>query len=163
AGPVQSRGPHPRRPLRAVPGIPPRLRAPLRVEPRRRDRGKGSRVPRARRQVPRLRAGSRRARVGEGNGSMIPCSSPLAQYEAQRAEIDAAVARVLAGGRYILGEEVERFEAEFAAYLGTAHAAGVGSGTEALHLTLRAAGIGPGDEVVTVAHTAVATVAAIEM
>lgn len=94
---------------------------------------------------------------------MIPCSSPLAQYEAQRAEIDAAIARVLASGRYILGEEVERFEEEFAAYVGTSHAVGVGSGTEALHLALRAAGIGPGDEVVTVGHTAVATVAAIEM
>src|SRR4029450_3490570 len=94
---------------------------------------------------------------------MVPCSSPLAQYEAQRAEIDAAIARVLASGRYILGEEVERFEEEFAAYVGTSHAVGGGSGTEALHLALRAAGIGPGDEVVTVGHTAVATVAAIEM
>src|SRR5215813_4861498 len=94
---------------------------------------------------------------------MIPCASPLAQYEAQRTEIDSAIARVLAGGRYVLGEEVERFEEEFASYVGTAHAAGVGSGTEALHLVLRAAGIGPGDEVVTVGHTAVATVAAVEM
>lgn len=94
---------------------------------------------------------------------MILCANPLAQYQAHKAEIDAAVLGVLGGGRYILGEEVAGFEAEFAAYLGVRHAIGVGSGTEALHIALRACGIGPGDEVVTVSHTAVATVAAIEL
>jgi dTDP-4-amino-4,6-dideoxygalactose transaminase len=69
----------------------------------------------------------------------------------------------LDGGWYILGEEVRQFEAEFATYLGVRHALGVGSGTEALHLALAACGVGPGDEVITVAHTAVATVAAIEL
>jgi dTDP-4-amino-4,6-dideoxygalactose transaminase len=70
---------------------------------------------------------------------------------------------VLDSGWYILGDEVAAFEAEFAAYLGTEHAVGVGSGTEAIHLALAACEIGAGDEVVTVSHTAVATVAAIEL
>ena len=94
---------------------------------------------------------------------MIPCANPYAQYLAHQADIDAAIARVLHGGRYILGEETSAFEREFADYVGTAHGIGVGSGTEALHLALRAAGVGPGDEVLTVSHTAVATVAAIEL
>ncbi|MBA4384894.1 MAG: erythromycin biosynthesis sensory transduction protein eryC1 [Anaerolinea sp.] len=94
---------------------------------------------------------------------MILCASPLAQYLAHKTEIDAAIARVLDGGWYILGEEVKRFETEFAAYIGVGHGIGVGSGTEALHISLAACGIGPGDEVITVSHTAVATVAAIEL
>lgn len=94
---------------------------------------------------------------------MIPVANPLAQYLAHRAEVDEAIGRVLAGGRYILGPEVEAFEAEFAAYVGVRFGVGVASGTDALVLALRAAGVGPGDEVVTVSHTAVATVAAIEL
>lgn len=94
---------------------------------------------------------------------MIPPFDLTRQYAAIGAEIDAAVARVLQRGRFILGEEVEAFEHEFAAACGVAYAVGVGSGTEALHLALRAAGIGPGDEVVTVSHTAVATAAAVEL
>jgi dTDP-4-amino-4,6-dideoxygalactose transaminase len=94
---------------------------------------------------------------------MILCSNPHAQYLALREEIDAAIRRVLDSGWYILGEEVAAFEAEFAAYLGIEHAVGVGSGTEAIHLALAACGIGRGDEVITVSHTAVATVAAVEM
>jgi dTDP-4-amino-4,6-dideoxygalactose transaminase len=70
---------------------------------------------------------------------------------------------VLEGGWYILGQEVTAFEEEFARYLGAAHAVGVGSGTDAIHLALRACGVGPGDAVLTVSHTAVATVAAIEL
>jgi dTDP-4-amino-4,6-dideoxygalactose transaminase len=70
---------------------------------------------------------------------------------------------VLDGGHYILGPEVEAFEREFAAYVGVPHVVGVASGTDALVLALRACGIGPGDEVITVGHTAVATVAAIEL
>ena len=93
----------------------------------------------------------------------IPAANPRAQYAAHRAEIDAAIAHVLDAGRYILGEETRAFEREFAEYLGVGHAIGVGSGTEALHLALRACGVGPGDEVITVSHTAVATVAAIEL
>ena len=94
---------------------------------------------------------------------MILCSNPRAQYQAHKAEIDAAILRVLDKGWYILGEEVKTFETEFAAYIGVAHGIGVGSGTEALHLALAACSIGPGDEVITVSHTAVATVAAIEL
>lgn len=93
----------------------------------------------------------------------ILCASPHAQYLSHKTEIDVAVRRVLDAGRYILGEEVRAFEAEFAAFVGATDAIGVGSGTEALHVALAACGIGPGDEVITVAHTAVATVAAIEL
>jgi len=94
---------------------------------------------------------------------VILCGNPHAQYVAHRTEIDAAILRVLDGGRYILGEEVRAFEQEFAAYVGVGHGIGVGSGTEALHVALTSCGIGPGDEVITVGHTAVATVAAIEL
>jgi dTDP-4-amino-4,6-dideoxygalactose transaminase len=92
---------------------------------------------------------------------VILVSDSRAQYAARKAEIDAAIARVLASGRYILGEEVAAFEREFAAYCGVAHGVGVNSGTDALIIALRALGIGKGDEVITVSHTAVATVAAI--
>ena len=93
----------------------------------------------------------------------IPQTSPLAGYHARRAEIDDAVARVLASGRYLLGPETEAFEAEFAAWVGVRECVSAGSGTEALHLALRAVGVGAGDEVITVSHTAVATVSAIEL
>lgn len=92
---------------------------------------------------------------------MIPLASPLAQYRAHEAAIRVAIARVLDSGTYILGEEVESFENAFAEYCGVAHAVGVASGTDALILALKALGIGPGDEVITVSHTAVATVAAV--
>ncbi len=94
---------------------------------------------------------------------MIPQADPKAGYLAQRREIDAAIARVLEGGRYILGEEVAALERDFAAYIGVDHGVGVGSGTEALVLALRAIGVAPEDYVVTVSHTAVASVAAIEL
>jgi dTDP-4-amino-4,6-dideoxygalactose transaminase len=92
----------------------------------------------------------------------IPQTDPRAGYFAQKVGVDAAIARVLEGGLYILGREVESFEAVFAAFVGVAHAIGVGSGTDAIELALRACGIGRGDLVFTVSHTAVATVAAIE-
>ncbi|MEW6323935.1 MAG: DegT/DnrJ/EryC1/StrS family aminotransferase [Nitrospirota bacterium] len=94
---------------------------------------------------------------------MIRCSNPLAHYRAHKAEIDKAIGRVLDHGWYVLGEEVRAFESEFAIYTGAVHGVGVGSGTEALHAALVACGVGPGDEVITVSHTAVATVAAIEL
>jgi dTDP-4-amino-4,6-dideoxygalactose transaminase len=94
---------------------------------------------------------------------LVPQANPGAGYHALQSEIDAAVARVLQSGWYILGGEVRAFEAEFAAWLGTATAVGCGNGTDALAVALRALGIGPGMSVVTVSHTAVATVAAIEM
>jgi hypothetical protein len=100
---------------------------------------------------------------------MIPQADPGAAYRAQKAAIDDAVARVLGSGWYILGREGEAFERECGAWLG-AHAAGgamtaVGcaNGTDALVLILRGLGIGEGSTVVAVSHTAVATVAAIEM
>lgn len=93
----------------------------------------------------------------------IPEADPLAGYQANKEEIDRAIARVLSGGQYILGDEVAAFEVEFAAYIGVRFGVGVGSGTEALRLALSACGVGRGDEVITVAHTAVATVSAIEL
>jgi dTDP-4-amino-4,6-dideoxygalactose transaminase len=84
-----------------------------------------------------------------------------AQYQSIKLEIDAAIQNVLESSQFVLGEEVENFEKEFAAYCQAAHAIGVNSGTSALHLALLAAGIGPGDEVITVPFTFAATVAAI--
>ena len=81
---------------------------------------------------------------------------------ALRTELDAAVARVLDSGWFVLGGEGRAFEEEFAASLGAAHAVGVASGTDAIELALRALELSPGDEVVTQANTCVPTVAAIE-
>ena len=94
---------------------------------------------------------------------VIECANPKAQYDAAKAEIQAAIAAVLERGRYILGEEVGAFEQEFATWVGVEHGVGVNSGTDAIVVALRALGVGTGDEVITVSHTAVATVAAIEM
>ena len=77
--------------------------------------------------------------------------------------IRAAIDRVLTRGWFILGPEVEAFEAEFAAASGTSHAVGVGNGTDALALLLRAMGIGPGDEVVTSPTSAAFSALAIQM
>jgi dTDP-4-amino-4,6-dideoxygalactose transaminase len=105
--------------------------------------------------------------VAVGPGSTPPISVPVADpganYRAHSDDIDAAIDRVLMGGRYILGPEVDAFEEEFARYIGVRHAIGTGSGTDALQLALRACDIGPGDTIITVSHTAVATVAGIEL
>lgn len=93
----------------------------------------------------------------------IPFIDLRAAYTRLQREIDEAVATVFESGWYILGEEVRSFEQEFAGFLGVDHVVGLGSGTDALVLALKAFGIGSGDEVITVAHTAVATVAAIEL
>ncbi|HBY93227.1 MAG TPA: hypothetical protein DEP84_04550 [Chloroflexi bacterium] len=79
----------------------------------------------------------------------VPMFNLRTEYEALRDEIDAAIQRVIDSGSFVLGEEVEAFEAEFARYCGARYAVGVGSGTAALHLGLMACGIGPGDEVIT--------------
>ena len=92
---------------------------------------------------------------------MIPWASPAAQYRAHKDAIQAAIMRVLDSGAYVLGSEVESFEGAFADYSGVAHAVGIGSGTDALILALRSLGIGSADEVITVSHTALATVSAI--
>src|ERR1700761_8845162 len=93
---------------------------------------------------------------------MIPQTDPKAAYLEQQAEIEETKAPRVGSGWYILGQEVAGFEAEFAAFLGLGHAVGVANGTDALVLALKALGIGPGDKVATVAHTAVATVVAVE-
>lgn len=87
----------------------------------------------------------------------VPLVDLRAQYASIRPEIDAAIQRVLDGGAFILGEEVARFEAAFAGYVGARGAVGVASGTAALILALRACDVGPGDEVITTAHTFFAT------
>jgi dTDP-4-amino-4,6-dideoxygalactose transaminase len=91
----------------------------------------------------------------------IPFGDLRRQNAAMRAELDAAVARVIESGWYILGREVAAFEEEFAAYCGAAHCVGVASGAEALYLALAALDVGPGDEVVTVANACMYQVAAI--
>ncbi len=89
-------------------------------------------------------------------------ADPQAGFRAHADEIRAAIDRVLAGGHYILGPEVEAFEREFAAFHGAGEAVGVANGTDALELALRAVGVGAGDTVATVANTVTATVSAIE-
>ncbi|MCU7513956.1 MAG: DegT/DnrJ/EryC1/StrS family aminotransferase [Ignavibacteria bacterium] len=93
----------------------------------------------------------------------IPVANPKAQYLHYASEIDQAIKNVVMSGHYILGPEVEAFEGEFAGFIGTSFCHGVASGTDALAIALRACGVNNGDEVITVSHTAVATVAAIEM
>jgi dTDP-4-amino-4,6-dideoxygalactose transaminase len=91
----------------------------------------------------------------------IPLVDLRAQYERIGPELDAAVQRVVSNTSFILGDEVAAFEEAFAGYVGAPHAVGVASGTAALHLALRACGVGTGDEVITTAHTFVATAEAI--
>ena len=88
---------------------------------------------------------------------------PGASYRAHKSEIDAAVMRVFGSGRFLLDAEVAGFETEFANWLGVRRAVGCANGTDALALLLRGLGVGPGCTVVTVSHTSIATVAAIEM
>jgi dTDP-3-amino-3,4,6-trideoxy-alpha-D-glucose transaminase len=89
---------------------------------------------------------------------LFDTSTPLLPL---RAELDAAIARVLDSGHYILGPEVESFEREFATYCGADQAVGVANGTEAITIALRAMGVGPGDEVVVPSFTFYASAEAI--
>lgn len=89
--------------------------------------------------------------------------NPKISYLAHKKEIDQAIHRVLDSGQYILGKEVEKFENEFAKYIGVKYCIGVASCTEALFLSMKVLGIGEGDEVITVSHTATATISAICM
>ncbi len=91
----------------------------------------------------------------------VPFVDLKAQYAAIREEVQGAMLSVLDGMDLVLGPNLRAFEAEFAAYCGAAHAIGVAQGTDALTLALRACGVGPGDEVITVAHTFIATAEAI--
>jgi dTDP-4-amino-4,6-dideoxygalactose transaminase len=91
----------------------------------------------------------------------VPLFDTASALRPLRAELRAAVERVLDSGRYILGPEVAAFEREFAAYLGAEHAVGVANGTDAIAIALRALGVGPGDEVVVPAFTFFASAEAI--
>lgn len=93
----------------------------------------------------------------------IPFGDLKLHYQAYKNDFDSAVQRVLASGYYILGPELERFEKEFATWLGAEYVVGCASGTEAIYLALAAAGVGPQDEVIVVAHTAVPTISGISM
>ncbi len=92
---------------------------------------------------------------------MVPFLDLTRQYKKIKEEILSATQRVYEKGRFILGEEVSTFEKEFSHYCGVRYGVGVGSGTDALYLALKAAGIGEGDEVVTVANSFIATALAI--
>jgi dTDP-4-amino-4,6-dideoxygalactose transaminase len=94
--------------------------------------------------------------------NFIPVANPKAQLTPHKAEIHEAIKKVLSRGCYILGEEVKNFEKEFANFIGAKFCIGVASGTDAVSLALKAVGVSAGDEVITVSHSAVATVAAIE-
>ncbi|MBE9181918.1 DegT/DnrJ/EryC1/StrS family aminotransferase [Oculatella sp. LEGE 06141] len=87
----------------------------------------------------------------------VPFLNLKTSYLELQPELDAAYQRVMKSGWYVLGQEVEAFEAEFAAYCGTQYCVGVGNGLEALHLILRAMDIGSGDEVIVPANTYIAT------
>lgn len=91
----------------------------------------------------------------------IPLFDTASQLVGLRPQIDAAIARVLDSGRFILGPEVAEFEREFAAYCGSDHAVGVGNGTDALSIALRALGVEPGDDVVVPSFTFYASAEAV--
>ena len=93
----------------------------------------------------------------------IPLVGLFDQYQTIKPEIDAAIQNIITNSAFVGGDEVRRFEQEFAAYCEAKACVGVGNGTDALYLALRALGIGPGDEVITVAHTFIATSEAISM
>jgi dTDP-4-amino-4,6-dideoxygalactose transaminase len=93
----------------------------------------------------------------------IPLVGLFDQYQTIKPEIDAAIENIITRSAFVGGDEVRRFENEFAAYCEAKACVGVGNGTDALYLTLRALGIGAGDEVITVAHTFIATSEAISM
>lgn len=94
---------------------------------------------------------------------MIPIVDLKRQYKQTGEEVEKAVIEVLRSGYYILGPNTKALESEIASYVGTKHAIGLNSGTDALHLALRAMDIGKGDEVITVAFTFVATTESIEI
>jgi dTDP-4-amino-4,6-dideoxygalactose transaminase len=87
----------------------------------------------------------------------VPLVDLKAQYAKIKPEVDAAIQRVLDNTSFILGDEVKTFEADFAAHIGASGSVGVASGTAAIQLALQACGIGRGDEVITTAHTFIAT------
>lgn len=90
-------------------------------------------------------------------GDVVPLVDLKAQYRSLKNEMDAAIMGAVAGGQFILGPEVEKFERDFASYLGVSFFVCCQSGTSAITLMLQAAGLGPGDEVVTTPLTYFAT------
>jgi dTDP-4-amino-4,6-dideoxygalactose transaminase len=93
----------------------------------------------------------------------IPLVGLFDQYQTIKPEIDAAIENIVTRSAFVGGDEVRNFETEFAAFCEAKACVGVGNGTDAIYLTLRAMGIGQGDEVITVAHTFIATSEAISM
>ena len=91
----------------------------------------------------------------------VPFLDLALQYHSIQEELETAALRTLRSGRYIMGNEVVEFERRFAEYTGSRYAIGVASGTDAIHLSLRALGVGPGDDVLTVANVSAPTVCAI--
>jgi dTDP-4-amino-4,6-dideoxygalactose transaminase len=92
---------------------------------------------------------------------MINFAEPYFEFKEHRNEILDAITKVLDNGNYILGPEVDKFEKSFASFCNVKYSIGVNSGTDALIFAMRALNIGPGDEVISVSHTAIATIAAI--
>lgn len=95
--------------------------------------------------------------------SLIPVSNPKARFIKKKKKFLSVTEAIIKNGIYILGSEVSAFEAEFAKYIGVNYCVSVANGTDAIAIGLRGLGVQPGDEVITVSHSAVATVAAIEM
>lgn len=93
----------------------------------------------------------------------IPFLDLSSAYDERKTEIDAAVLRVAASGRYLLGPELKEFEADWRRACGALHCSGTANGLDALHLSLRALGIGPGDEVIVPSHTFIATWLAVSL
>lgn len=93
---------------------------------------------------------------------MLMVADPKASYLAHKDALDQALREVMESGWYILGSKVKAFEEHFAGYVGATQCVGVANGTDAIQFSLRAIGVKPGDAVITVSHTAVATVSAID-
>jgi dTDP-4-amino-4,6-dideoxygalactose transaminase len=109
----------------------------------------------------RGRAGGRRTVHDMPTTATVPFMDLARQHEPLTDELLGAFDRVLGSSAFILGEEVERFEVDFARYCGVDQCVGVASGTAALTIILKAAGIGPGDDVIVPAHTFIATALAV--
>lgn len=88
-------------------------------------------------------------------------SNPTAQYKSKKKQINKSISNVLNGSNYILGENVQKFEKELSNYIGTKYSVGVANGTDAIEIALKALDISNGDEVISVSHTALASIAAI--
>src|SRR5262249_49119874 len=107
--------------------------------------------------------GARQRPGGQKDAPRVLFGALREDYTAKRAAIDAAIARVLASGWFILGEEVARFEEEFARWLGVEHVVACANGTEAIALALLAAGLRPDDEVLLPANTCGPTLAGVRL